>query len=60
MERINIDVALLQETWLSGNLEKDINGLRLIHHGLNEFKSNRGERGVAIIMPPLSKYRVKK
>ena len=24
----------------------------MIHHGLKTFKSNRGERGVAIILPP--------
>ena len=52
MNEEKIDVALLQETWLVSNFTKVINGFRFIHHGLESHKSNRGERGVAIILSP--------
>ena len=47
-----IDIALLQETWLTGNFSKMINGCLFMHHGLKDANSNRGERGVAIVLSP--------
>jgi len=60
--RTNIDVAIdvmqtngihaysIQETWLDGDFEKDINGYHVFHHGLSQQKSSRGSAGVAIIL----------
>jgi len=60
--RTNIDAAInfmqtngihaysIQETWLDGDFEKDINGYHVFHHGLSQQKSSRGSAGVAIIL----------
>merc|ERR1740136_128096 len=60
--RTNIDVAIdvmqtngihaysIQETWLDGDFEKDINVYHVFHHGLTKQKSSRGSAGVAIIL----------
>ena len=52
MKEREISIALLQETWLIGDFSKTINGFQMIHHGLKKMSSNRGERGVAIILSP--------
>ena len=52
MEERKIDVIFLQETWLEGDFIKIVNNYRIIHHGLANMASNRGERGVAITLSP--------
>lgn len=50
----NIDAYCLQETWLNDDFTRNVNGFHIFHHGYRKKyqKSNRGERGVAIILSP--------
>ena len=50
-----IDVFLVQEMWLTGNWEKNINGVTIIHHGPDKPTSQRGSGGVAILLSPKAK-----
>ena len=52
MNEKDIDVSLMQETWLTGDLSRIINGFHILHHGLKNENCRRGERGVAIILSP--------
>ena len=52
MNEKHIDVALIQETWLTGDFSRIINGFHILHHGLKNENCRRGERGVAIILSP--------
>jgi len=52
MKSHDIDVFLAQETWITGDFSKTINGYRMLHHGLSSHCSHRGERGVAIFLSP--------
>ena len=51
----NIDVFLVQETWLTGDWIKSINGVTVIHHGPPAPTSRRGSGGVAILLGPKAK-----
>jgi exonuclease III len=49
MEEMNVDVYLLQETWLTGNIDHwYINGITFFTHGPDEQTSSRGRGGLAI------------
>ena len=50
MTEHNIDIYLLQETWLVGDWITNIHGITVIHHGPKERASNRGSGGVAIML----------
>jgi hypothetical protein len=52
MTEHNIDIYLLQETWLTGNFITNIHGITVIHHGPEEPVSNRGSGGIAILLGP--------
>ena len=47
-----IDAYCVQETWLTGNWEKIINGYLFIHHGIAKETCKRGCRGVGIFLSP--------
>jgi len=46
----HIDVYLIQETWLTGDWIRIINGVTVIHHGPDTPTSRRGSGGVAILL----------
>jgi len=48
----DIDVYLLQETWLFGDWTKTIANVTIIHHGPAEAVCNPGSGGVAIMLGP--------
>lgn len=48
----NIDIYLLQETWLTGDWITNIANVTTIHHGPDEPASNRGSGGIAIMLGP--------
>jgi exonuclease III len=51
MEEKNIDVYLLQETWLEGNVDHwCINGITFFTHGPEKQSSSRGRGGLAIAL----------
>jgi hypothetical protein len=50
MTEHNIDIYLLQETWLVGNFITNIHGITVIHHGPEEPVSNQGSGGIAILL----------
>ena len=52
MTENNIDIYLLQETWLLDDWIITIKGVTVIHHGPKEPASNRGSGGVAIMLGP--------
>ena len=52
MKEQNIDVLLLQETWLIGDITTTICGILVHHHGPPQATSNRGSAGLAILMGP--------
>jgi hypothetical protein len=52
MTEHNIDIYLLQETWLVGDFITNIHGITVIHHGPEEPASNRGSGGIAILLGP--------
>ena len=52
MEEKGLDVYTVQETWLDGNMDWDINGYHVFCHGLPEQTCSRGQSGVAIILSP--------
>ena len=58
MKRKNIDVYLIQETWISDDYDNVINGHHIFHHGTPEEESaktkGRTKGGVAIILSPLA------
>ena len=51
-----MDAYLIQETWLTGDCEKEIRGYLVIHHNHEKDKKKnkpgREKRGVAIILSP--------
>ena len=48
----SIDLFLAQETWLACTRTINLRGFATSYHGLSKAKSDRGERGVAIILSP--------
>ena len=59
----NIDAYLIQETWLTGDWEKEIRGYLVIHHNhepKKEKKKGREKHGVAIILSPHFKQAYKR
>ena len=55
MIEVQYDAFLIQETWLTGNWEKEIRGYLVIHHNHEKDKlKKRGQekRGVAIVLSP--------
>ncbi len=52
MTEHNIDIYLLQETWLIGDFITNIHGITVIHHGPEEPASNRGSGSLAILLGP--------
>ena len=51
----NTDAYLVQETWLTGNWEKEVRGYLVIHHNHDKDKKKkrgREKRGVAIVLSP--------
>jgi hypothetical protein len=42
--------CMIQETWMTGNFEIEIQGVHFFHHGLEETTCNRGRGGVAIAL----------
>jgi hypothetical protein len=52
MTEHNIDIYLLQETWLFGDFITNIHGITVIHHGSEEPASNRGSGGITILLGP--------
>ena len=55
MRQHQIDIYLLQETWLTGNWSKEIHGYTIFHHGLDQATCSRGTGGVTIILSPAMK-----
>ena len=47
-----VDVFLLQETWMIGNITQNLRECAMFYHGLNKSLIHIGERGVAIILSP--------
>jgi exonuclease III len=56
MTEHNIDIYLLQETWLVGDFITNIHGIAVIHHGPEEPASNRGSGGIAILLGPRAQH----
>jgi exonuclease III len=56
MTENNIDIYLLQETWLLDDWTTNIHGITVIHHGPKEPASNRGSGGVAIMLEPRAQH----
>jgi hypothetical protein len=52
MTEHNIDIYLLQETWLVGDFITNIHGITVIHHGPDEPASNRGSGSIATLLRP--------
>jgi hypothetical protein len=52
MTENNIDIYLLQETWLLDDWTTNIHGITVIHHGPKEPASNCGSGGIAIMLGP--------
>jgi hypothetical protein len=50
MTEHNIDIYLLQETWLVSDFITNIYGITVIHHGPEEPASNRGSGGITILL----------
>ena len=49
MDEMNIDVYLIQETWLEGNIDHwEMKGITFFTHGPETQNSKRGRGGVAI------------
>jgi exonuclease III len=48
MRRDDLDAWLIQETWMLGDSQVDIQGTTFFHHGLEKATCNRGRGGVAI------------
>jgi hypothetical protein len=52
MTEHDIDIYLLQETWLVGDFITIIHGITVIHHGPEEPANNQGSGGIAMLLGP--------